>query len=112
MDDYDSVLKGLCLLLLFIYILFVIYYIYLARTVIAKCTSEKVEELPCPNTCNPGYECTQTEPPNEFVIGEVVQESMLEEAETEVQPESEVQPETQPEAEVQPEPGKEIRLDV
>jgi hypothetical protein len=112
MDDYDSVLQGLCFLLLFIYILFVIYYIYLARTVIAKCTSEKVEELPCPNTCNPGYECTQTEPPNEFVIGEVVQESVLEEAETEAQPEAqpETQPETQPEA--QPEPGKEIRLDV
>ena len=108
MDDYDSVLKGLCLLLLFIYILFVIYYIYLARTVIAKCTSEKVEELPCPNTCNPGYECTQTEVPNEFVIGEVVQESVFEEAETE----TEIQPEAEPEAQPENQPGKEIRLDV
>ena len=41
------------------------------------CNSEKKDELPCPNTCNPGYECTQSEPPNEFLIGEVVEENLF-----------------------------------
>ena len=41
------------------------------------CDSEKKDELPCPNTCNPGYECTQSEPPNEFLIGEVVEENLF-----------------------------------
>ena len=47
----------------------------------ALCNSEKEEELPCPNTCNPGYECTQTEGPTEFVIGDVVEETLSDEAE-------------------------------
>ncbi len=36
------------------------------------------EELPCPNTCNPGYECKQSEAAADFVIGEVVEEGVAE----------------------------------
>ena len=43
-----------------------------------KCKSEMKEELPCPNTCNPGYECKQSEAAADFVIGEVAQEGVAE----------------------------------
>jgi hypothetical protein len=36
------------------------------------------EDIPCPSTCNPGYECKQSEPVADFVIGEVVQEGVSE----------------------------------
>jgi hypothetical protein len=55
------------------------YYLYLTIKSYMKCKSEKREELPCPNTCNPGYECKQTESVADFVIGEVVQEGVTEE---------------------------------
>lgn len=48
-----------------------------------RCSSEKREELPCPNTCNPGYECKQTEGVADFVIGEVVQEGVAEDEKSE-----------------------------
>ena len=51
-----------------------------------RCKSETREELPCPNTCNPGYECKQTEAPADFVIGEVVQEGVAEDEKQDAAP--------------------------
>jgi hypothetical protein len=59
-----------------VYGAFIVYYVYTVRNMMG-CDSEKKDELPCPNTCNPGYECTQTETPNEFVIGDVVEENLF-----------------------------------
>jgi len=56
-----------------------------------KCKSETKEELPCPNTCSPGYECKQSDAPADFVIGEVVEEEFS--AEADAMPE--LVPETQ-----------------
>jgi hypothetical protein len=77
--DVEAACKILCVLLLCFYGVFFIYYVYVLRNIKALCQSEKEEELPCPNTCNPGYECTQTEGPTEFVIGDVVEEKIFDE---------------------------------
>jgi hypothetical protein len=54
------------------------YYLHLTLKAYLRCRSDTKEELPCPNTCNPGYECKQSEASADFVIGEVVQEGVSE----------------------------------
>ena len=49
------------------------YYLFLTVKSYLKCKSEMKDELPCPSTCNPGYECKQSDAPADFVIGEVVE---------------------------------------
>lgn len=82
------------------------YYLYVAVKSYLRCKSETKEELPCPSTCNPGYECKQSDPPADFVIGEVVEGVEGQPAAEEMPgliPEvtvtvTEAQPEAQPEA--------------
>ena len=78
--DSEWLFKFLCILLLCVYGALILYYSYILRKVWIECNSEK-DDIPCPNTCNPGYECTQSETPTEFTIGDVVEESVLEEVE-------------------------------
>jgi len=90
--DYDYLLKAICLALLVIYTLFFIYCIYTLRNLYNKFgqNTNLKEEIPCPSTCNAGYECTQTEVPAEFVIGEVVQENVFEGIESAAEPAKEI----------------------
>ena len=79
------------------------YFLFTTVKTYMKCKSEKKDELPCPNTCNPGYECKQSDAPADFVIGEVVEEFSETEAMPELVPEA-AEAEAKPEAEAQPEP--------
>jgi hypothetical protein len=72
------------------------YYLFITIKSYMKCKSETKEELPCPNTCSPGYECKQSDAPADFVIGEVVEEEFSAEAEAEAEPDA--MPELIPEA--------------
>ena len=54
------------------------YYLYMTIKGYLRCKSERNDELPCPNTCDPGYECKQSEAAADFVIGDVVQEGVSE----------------------------------
>lgn len=56
------------------------YYLYFLVKGYMVCKTETKEDLPCPNTCEPGYECKQSEAAADFVIGDVVQEEIIEEA--------------------------------
>ena len=66
-----------------------------------KCKSETKEELPCPNTCNPGYECKQSETVADFVIGEVAQEGIAEDEKQGVEIEAETELDSSEEQEQQ-----------
>jgi len=76
--DYDFLLKALCLILIVLYSLVFVYYILVVARRSCKCASDLKDELPCPSTCNPGYECTETQAPTEFIIGDIVQEELAE----------------------------------
>jgi len=78
--DYDILLKALCLLLIVLYTVVFAYYVLVVARRSCKCASDLKDELPCPSTCNPGYECTETQAPTEFIIGDVVQEELAEPA--------------------------------
>jgi len=84
--DFDFALKILCLLLITAYSVGFIYYLYILRKLRAECNSDKKDDIPCPSTCNPGYECTQTDPPSNFIIGDLVEESVFEELVPELVP--------------------------
>jgi hypothetical protein len=74
----SELLNGVCAAFFMLSTVVFFYYLYLTIKSYMKCKSETREELPCPNTCNPGYECKQTESVADFVIGEVVQEGVAE----------------------------------
>ena len=57
------------------------YYIYIVVKGYRECYSAKEDELPCPSTCAPGYECKPAELEGSFVIGDVVEEAVEEDAE-------------------------------
>jgi len=57
------------------------YYIYIVVKGYRECYSAKEDELPCPSTCAPGYECKPAELEGSFVIGEVVEEAVEQDAE-------------------------------
>jgi hypothetical protein len=61
------------------------YYLYMVIKGYVKCTSDK---LPCPNTCNPGYECKQKDVVPDFVIGDVVQNGVAEDEAPELEEEA------------------------
>lgn len=82
------------------------YYLYVVIKGYVKCSSDK---LPCPNTCNPGYECKQKDVVPDFVIGDVVQDGVAEdEAEAEAEEADELEAEVVVELEVPPAPAIEI----
>jgi len=77
-SDPFSVLNLVCAGFFMICTVVFFYYLYLSIKTYMRCKSEMKEELPCPNTCNPGYECKQSEAAADFVIGEVVEEGVAE----------------------------------
>ena len=77
-SDGLSLLNLVCAAFFMICTVVFFYYMYLTVKSSMKCSSEMREELPCPNTCNPGYECKQSEAVADFVIGDVVQEGVSE----------------------------------
>ena len=74
-----SVLNLVCAAFFMMCTVVFFYYLYLTIKSYMKCKSDTKEDIPCPNTCNPGYECKQVETVPDFVIGEVVQEDVSEE---------------------------------
>jgi len=85
-SDTFSVLNLACAAFFMLCTVVFFYYLYLTIKTFMRCKSETREELPCPNTCNPGYECKQMEAPADFIIGEVVQEGVAEDEKQEAAP--------------------------
>lgn len=101
--DYDILLKALCLILIVLYTVVFVYYVLVVSRRSCKCASDLKDELPCPSTCNPGYECTETQAPTEFIIGDVVQEELAEPVAETVEPVAEpVEPVTETVETVEP----------
>jgi hypothetical protein len=98
MEDY--ILHALIVAMLVVSIGIISYYIYLLLVGCKQCTSDRNEELPCPNTCNPGYECQPSEPEANIVIGDIVQEEFASESMDEAVPQKDVPEETVGEAAV------------
>jgi len=76
---YELALHGLLYLVISVFVGLLIYYVYFIFRTCGKCHSDKSEELPCPNTCNPGYECKPSEVEANIVVGDIVQEGFASE---------------------------------
>ena len=82
----DELIRMICAGFFMVSTVIFFYYLYQTIKAYLRCKPEK-EDIPCPNTCNPGYECKQSDAPADFVIGEVVEEFSEADAETEAMPE-------------------------
>ena len=78
MDDTLSMLNLVCAGFFMLSTLFFFYYLYFLIKHYMRHKSDMKEDIPCPSTCNPGYECKQTDAVADFVIGEVVEEGVSE----------------------------------
>ena len=77
---YDALLHSLLYLVISLFVGLLIYYVYFVFRNCQKCDSDRSEELPYPNTCNPGYECKPSEVQTNIVMGDIVQEGFASEA--------------------------------
>jgi hypothetical protein len=78
MEEPVSLLNLACAGFFMISTLIFFYYLYIFIKNHTRCKSEMKDDIPCPSTCNPGYECKQSDAVADFVIGEVVQEGVSE----------------------------------
>jgi len=78
MEDPLSMLNLVCAGFFMVSTLIFFYYLYFLVKHYMRHKSDMKEDIPCPSTCNPGYECKQTEAVADFVIGDVVQEGVSE----------------------------------
>jgi hypothetical protein len=78
MEDPLSMLNLVCAGFFILSTLIFFYYLYFLIKDYMRHKSDMKEDIPCPNTCNPGYECKQSDAVADFVIGEVVQEGVSE----------------------------------
>lgn len=91
--EYESIsfLQLFCVAFFMMCTVAFFYYLYGAIKGYLNCRSERNEDLPCPNTCNDGYECKQSEAAADFVIGEVVQEGVSEDDKQAMEAEAEAE---------------------
>jgi hypothetical protein len=78
MEDPLSMLNAVCAGFFILSTLIFFYYLYFLIKDYMRHKSDMKEDIPCPSTCNPGYECKQSDAVADFVIGEVVQEGVSE----------------------------------